>query len=560
MFKKNKKHLQPALISSVQQLPGNQRSRLEQSWAGVFYREVFCRLREEPFAVLYSELPSRPNVPVNVLVGLEFLKAGMGWSDEELYDAFLYNIQVRYALGFDELGEGEFDLRTLYYFRQRLSQHMQNSGLNLLDQAFEQITDEQISTFELKTGKQRMDSTQVSSNIRQQGRLQLLVEILQRVQRMLSEADQQKYGEVLAPYLKGHPGHYIYRLKKEEIPEHILQAGRVMQGMLRELRSSYASEAGFQVLERVFGEHFRVLEEGVQAKPNGELGACSLQSPDDWEATIRECGHGLRQGYVANIAETCDEHNPFQVITKVQLAPNSTDDTKLLLEALPKLVQRTELEMLHTDGGFGGPTVDELLAEHHVGLIQTGIRGMHLSQERVHFSDFQFQLDEAGQPVQLTCPCGQDALVERGSQKKGFVGRFALSACESCPFRTARQCPVRFRKRKGFYGIYFMPAKMKVTLRRQQNQAFRKTKRNPRAAVEATIRAIKHPFRQGKLPVRGRFRMFSMMIGSAAMNNVRQIQRFLRSKARPSEAGFLFAPLLHCFWIPQSLRLAFFRP
>jgi hypothetical protein len=31
-----------------------------------------------------SDLPSRPNVPVNVLIGLDALKAGYGWSDEEL--------------------------------------------------------------------------------------------------------------------------------------------------------------------------------------------------------------------------------------------------------------------------------------------------------------------------------------------------------------------------------------------------------------------------------------------------------------------------------------------
>jgi len=128
MFRKNKKHLQPSLISNVNQLPENQRQRLEQSWAGVFYREVFSRLDETPFSVLYADIPSRPNVVVNVLVGLEFLKSGFGWSDEELYDAFLYNVQVRYALGYNELGEGEFDLRTLYYFRERLNRHMQEKG------------------------------------------------------------------------------------------------------------------------------------------------------------------------------------------------------------------------------------------------------------------------------------------------------------------------------------------------------------------------------------------------------------------------------------------------
>jgi hypothetical protein len=128
MFKKNKHHLQPVLICSVNELPDEMRQHLDSSWSGVFYREFFCRLDEEPFAVLYADMPSRPNVPVNVLVGLEYLKAGFGWSDEEMYEAFLYNLQVRYALGYDEFGTGYFDLRTLYYFRERLSRYMQERG------------------------------------------------------------------------------------------------------------------------------------------------------------------------------------------------------------------------------------------------------------------------------------------------------------------------------------------------------------------------------------------------------------------------------------------------
>ena len=64
---------------------------------------VFSRLKEEAFAVLYSEVPSRPNVPVNVLVSLDTLKAGYGWSDEELDDHFLYDLQVRDAIGYDSL-------------------------------------------------------------------------------------------------------------------------------------------------------------------------------------------------------------------------------------------------------------------------------------------------------------------------------------------------------------------------------------------------------------------------------------------------------------------------
>jgi hypothetical protein len=105
----------------VQELPDKHRQRLEQSWAGQFYREFFCRLKEEPFACLYADHPSRPNIPVNVLVGLDTLKAGFGWSDEELYDHYTFDVQVRYALGYHNLKEGDFDLRTLPRFHRHSS-------------------------------------------------------------------------------------------------------------------------------------------------------------------------------------------------------------------------------------------------------------------------------------------------------------------------------------------------------------------------------------------------------------------------------------------------------
>src|SRR4030043_837171 len=248
MFKKNKRHLQPLLISQVSQLPEQQFLRLEQSWAGVFYREVFSRLDESAFSCLYSDLPSRPNIPVNVLVGLEFMKAGFGWSDEELYDEFLYNVQVRYALGYHELGVGEFDLRTLYNFRQRLSQYMQKEGVNLLEQAFEQITDEQLAKFQLKTGKQRGDSTQIASNTRQHGRLQLLGEVLQRIPRMLSESAQIGYAGLLKPFMQGHPGWYVYQMKQAEFPEHIRLVGLVMHQLLTDLKPNYAKFIDILVL------------------------------------------------------------------------------------------------------------------------------------------------------------------------------------------------------------------------------------------------------------------------------------------------------------------------
>ena len=128
MFVPNDQRRQMSMFSSISSLPKKILKRLEASWAGTFYREVFVRIEEGIFAGLYSHERSRPNTPVNVLVGLEILESGLGWSDEELYDHFCYNVQVRYALGYRDLSEGHFELRTLYNLRQRVTQHMQETG------------------------------------------------------------------------------------------------------------------------------------------------------------------------------------------------------------------------------------------------------------------------------------------------------------------------------------------------------------------------------------------------------------------------------------------------
>ena len=532
MFRKNTRHRQIPLTSHVDELPTPLRERLQNSWAETFYREFFCRLDEQPFAVLYADQPSRPNVPVNVLVGLEFLKAANGWTDEEMYNEFCYNVQVRYALGYRHLGEGYFDLRTLYYFRERLARHMQETGENLLEQAFEQVTDEQLRAFSLKTGKQRMDSTLLASNIRQMGRVQLLVTVLQRVWRMLSEEDQQRYADLFAPYLKGHAGQYVYRLKKEDLPVHLQRIGEEMRRLLTELKAAYGDQPTYHVLARVFAEHFRLEPEGLQVKEASELSASSLQSPDDLEATYREKRGQGHRGYVVNLAETCDPENPVQLITKVQVAPNTTDDSALLAEALPDLKARTGVETLTTDGSYGSPENDVLLAEHQVTLIQTAIRGRPHDPERFYLEDFQVQADASGQPEQVTCPKGESARVSASPSGKAFLAVFG-ETCATCAERA--RCPVVQRKRSGAWVLRFTTEELQRAERRRRSRQYREGGRNLRAAVESTVRSVKHPFAGGKAPVRGRFRVACMVIGSAAVVNIRRLHRFWRARVRPPQ-------------------------
>ena len=530
MFKENHRHFQLPLTSNVDELPPKLRKRLDTSWSGAFYREFFCRLDETPFAVLYADCPSRPNIPVNVLVGLEYLKAGNGWTDEEMFDEFGYNSQVRYALGFRQLGDGDFEPRTLYYFRERLSRYMQETGINLLEKAFEKVTDQQLSAYQLKTGKQRMDSTQIASNIRVMGRLQLLVEVLQRVYRMLTEEDQSHYAEEFAPYIQGHAGQYVYHLKGQDTNEHLQKIGELMQRLLVELQPGYAHEPVYQMFERVFSEHFRVEEKALKIKEGKELSANSLQSPDDLEATYRQKNNKSFRGYVANLTETCDPENDLQLVTKVQVAANHTDDTEMLVEALPNLKERTDLDTLYTDGGYGSPDADKTLQTNQVEQIQTAIRGRIPNHEKLNLSDFEIKQTEKRTPTRITCPQGQSTPVHTSSQKKAYVAHFEDSVCLTCPLLP--KCPVQRGKRDLRFHLRFDQKQINLSERRQRSQIHQEEGRNLRAAVEATIRQVKHPFPASKLPVRGKFRISCMVIGSAMMTNVRRIQRYLEARVK----------------------------
>lgn len=527
MFRSNKRHQQPALISNVNELPEKRRQRLEQSWAGTFRREFFSRLNEEAFAVLYSDAPSRPNVPVNVLVSLDILKAGYGWSDEELYDHFLYDLQVRYAVGYESLTEGDFELRTLYNFRRRLSQYNLAHGANLLTAAFVDVTDQQLTALAVRTGQQRMDSTQIASNIVIMSRLQLTVEAIQRLQRLMCETDQMRYAELLAPYVGETAGHYVYRVKGFAASEAQLQPlGQALYELLQAMAVDYGQEPAYQVAARLFSEQYRVVDETTQAKANHEISASSLQSLDDLEATYREKNRVGYKGYVANVTETCDPQNPLQLITAVQVAPNTTEDSALLMAALPELKQRTDLNTLHTDATYGSPEADTVLRATQVTLIQTAIRGRKPNTAKLHLADFAMTQDAQGLPLAITCPQGQTVPVTPSGKPQRFAAEFASAVCQTCPLYTTGRCPPQPDNRRRSLRLTFTQAEVEKAQRHRRSRAEHHPGSNLRAAVESTVRSLKHPFPDSKLPVRGLFRMTCLIVASAAMTNVRRIQRY----------------------------------
>jgi hypothetical protein len=115
--------------------------------------------------------------------------------------------------------------------------------------------------------------------------------------------------------------------------------------------------------------------------------------------------------------------------------------------------------------------------------------------------------------------------VTAGRKEDRCRAAFDAVGCESCSFYEA--CLTQLLKRAPQRVLWFSHQDVELALRRQRTADMRASGQNLRAAVEATVRSIKHPFGNGKVPVRGQDRVSMVMPGSAAMSNVRRIHRYL---------------------------------
>ena len=74
MFRENKEHLNKSMFCTIDSMDPRYAKEIEESWAGLFYKLVFCSIDEKLFEPLYSKDMGCPNTPVNILVGLEIIK------------------------------------------------------------------------------------------------------------------------------------------------------------------------------------------------------------------------------------------------------------------------------------------------------------------------------------------------------------------------------------------------------------------------------------------------------------------------------------------------------
>ena len=169
---------QVSLWQSEFLVPPKKARRLERSWAEVFRNEALPLIDEERFAPMYCADNGRPNRAVQTVLGVHLLKEMFNLTDDEALEQLEFNLLWHHALRLD-MEETHLPQKTLHNFRVRLMQH---DGGRL---AFQETTDRIIQALGIRTGKQRLDSTHIMSNIATLTRLGLFCETMRLFLRAL---------------------------------------------------------------------------------------------------------------------------------------------------------------------------------------------------------------------------------------------------------------------------------------------------------------------------------------------------------------------------------------
>jgi len=527
MFKKNDEYRQFELFGFLDALSEKQQKMLSNSIEQSFFVNIFSKIDESRFKDLYSSNKSRPNVPVNQLVGSLVLKHLKNWTYEELFQHLNFNLLTRYAIGIRSMETAIFSQASIFNFQNKIIDHYVKTGTDLLTEVFDGLTSQHLKEFGIKTNIQRGDSFLMGSNIFDYTRLQLLIEVLLRLFRALDDQDKALFSSLLDDYTQQTSGQYIYKVEKENLPKEIDKLAAIYHELYLRLNKNYHELSVFKIFSRVYSEHFVVVDQKVEVVEATELTSSILMSPDDPQATYRDKRNQNSKGYSGHVSETANPENELNLITDIAVTPNNLDDAKILEQRLPQMLDKTpDLEEYHSDGGYGSPEVDILMEDNSIRQIQTALRG------KKAFVKFTIQESSPG-AYWVECEHGQKVKAEtiKEDSTKGYKAVFDHQVCLDCPLKDkcrARVSGGKTKKKKRTW--YFSQEKVRLHKRQQNINGIPKERRTLRANVEATVKELKRGVKDGKIRVRGQNRANFYLQLTAIGVNLTRIHKYSCNK------------------------------
>jgi hypothetical protein len=497
------------------------RARLAKTWAHAFRHSALPLVDESGFAKYFHQDNGRPNKSVRMIVGVLVLKELFDFTDTETLDALEWNVAWQYAL--DVTPEDAHTCqKTLHNFRTRLLDDDQGARL------FEGTTARLIEAAAVRTGRQRMDSTHVVSNIKLLTRLGLFVQTITQFLEALRKLHPRLTAEVTEQLLERYLDRegYFADARSSEAPRRIAQSALDLYWLVVRFEGHRTVEKmeSYALLKRLYEDQCvppatdtpERIE--LQERPNSS----SLQSPSDPDVTYGHKG----KGYEVQLAETCNPDNPVELVTAVSVNGANESDQNFV-EPVLEQVERTcgaVPDLMHADAGFASG--ENIVAAKDKGCDLAAPIGS--KAPTVHLPLVRFEFDERGERV-LKCPAGYGA-DRHVETKTGMAAHFAMSKCRRCPLRA--ECPTE--KRLGKRVLRFDRGDVAVARRRaEQDTPEWKERHKLRSGIEATNSELKRDHGMDKLRVRGRPRVeLAVRLKVLAMNVKRYITHLVSAAAQ----------------------------
>lgn len=488
---------QIALTDSTFNLTEREKKFLEKSWAKIFAEQIFPAIHEDDFSVLYSNKISRPNTPVNVIVGALILKEALGDTDDEIVQALMFDIRYQYALHTTSFEEQPLSDRTLSRFRARCLAYETETGVDLIHNCVTALATEISKFMGIASNMQRMDSLMVAASIRNLSLLELFYTCTANLAKIMQQRDVEIPAEQKHYVEKDDYNGFIYHKRDLDAVERTIVVMHDAEKLLELCEGIMDDTSEYQLLIRLLKEQ-TIFDDGgkrrLRTKEEKEEPSKVLMNPIDPEATFRKKAGAKHIGYVGNIIESVGVSG--SIVTDYAYEQNVYSDSQFVKDYISGQPVKDEITTLVADGAYGGENTISQAMEHQFKLVTTNFTGRKPADV---IADFQFSED--GKEL-LQCAGGQKPLTCKYDENNGrcIVG-FDLPTCKQCTHKET--CNPKFFKNRTRKEVSWKAVNRAQQLRYMKTEEFKKYARF-RNGVEAIPSLLRRRYQVDRIPAHGK--------------------------------------------------------
>jgi len=300
-----KDHKQNNLFDHWRFLSPKRRKLLDQSWAGLFQKELLCELPVSKVVPFFNDGFGRPTKELYTVLGTIVLQQAHDLTDEETVSQLAFNTQWHYALNITEESDSAKYLcsKTLWNMRSIVVDNALDAVL------FDHITDKLSKVFKVNTDNQRIDSVHIKSNMRRLGRIGIFTSSINKFLVNLKRGHKELFDSIdkgiIDKYLSEKSLQCFSMVKPSGSAKTLASVSADLFDLVEQFKDHPEVKAmhSYKLLERVLKEQCNISDDGkaVEVKRPKEIPSNSLQNPSDTDATYS--GH-KGQGYQVQVMET----------------------------------------------------------------------------------------------------------------------------------------------------------------------------------------------------------------------------------------------------------------